>query len=133
MIQSELKFKPEMLQIDSRTIDAKPSMTAAIRLCQELSGIDDKNMVGKKGICTDTAQWSRIKSGQHFFPQDKLNLFMDLCSNEAPLIWLARSRGYELVELETETQRKLRLEREKAEELERENILLRKLLTGRTD
>ena len=122
-----------MLQIDSRTIDAKPSMTAAIKLCQELSGIDDKNIVGKKGICTDTAQWSRIKSGQHFFLQDKLNLIMDLCSNEAPLIWLARSRGYELVELETETQRKLRLEREKAEELERENILLRKLLTGRTD
>jgi len=133
MIQSELNVKPEMLKIDSRTIDAKPSMTAAIKLCQELSGIDDKNIVGKKGIVANTAQWSRIKSGQHFFPQDKLNLLMDICHNEAPLIWLARSRGYELVELETETQRKLRIEREKAEELERENMLLRKLLTGRTD
>lgn len=122
-----------MLKIDSRIIDAKTTMTGAIKLCQELSGVDDKNIVGKKGVVVDTAQWSRIKSGQHYFPQDKLNLFMDLCSNEAPLIWLARSRGYELVELETETQRKLRIEREKAEELERENILLRKLLTGRTD
>ncbi|WP_076787106.1 hypothetical protein [Burkholderia sp. b13] len=120
-----------MQRVDIRCIDAQPSMTAAIRLCQQLSGLDDKKIVGKQGIVADVAQWSRItRSGQHYFPQDKLNAFMDLCHNEAPLIWLARSRGYELTPLETEMERRLRLEREKTDELERENMLLKKLLTG---
>ncbi|MEJ2767579.1 hypothetical protein [Mycetohabitans sp. B46] len=131
-MQRELNLKPEMQRVDIRCIDAQPSMTAAIRLCQQLSGLDDKKIVGKQGIVADVAQWSRItRSGQHYFPQDKLNAFMDLCCNEAPLIWLARSRGYELTPLETEMERRLRLEREKTDELERENMLLKKLLTGR--
>jgi len=132
-MQRQLNLKPEMLRPDVRAIDAQTSMTAAIRLCQQLSGLDDKELVGKQGIVTDVAQWSRItKSGQHHFPQDKLNLFMDLCGNEVPLIWLARSRGYELTPLETEMERRLRIEREKTNELERENDLLKKLLTGRS-
>ncbi|MCG1042524.1 hypothetical protein KQH60_08180 [Mycetohabitans sp. B8] len=133
-MQRELNLKPEMQRVDIRCIDAQPSMTAAIRLCQQLSGLDDKKIVGKQGIVADVAQWSRItRSGQHYFPQDKLNAFMDLCHNEAPLIWLARSRGYELTPLETEMERRLRLEREKTDELERENMLLKKLLTGRME
>jgi len=107
-------------------------MTAALRLCQQLSGLDDKEVTGKHGIVSDTAQWSRIiKSGQHFFPQDKLNSFMNICGNEAPLIWLARSRGYDLIPLESEMERRLRLEREKSFELERENEFLKKLQVGR--
>lgn len=123
-----------MQLVDLRSIDAQPSMTLAIRLCQQLSGLEDKEVVGKHGIVTDVAQWSRItRSGQHYFPQDKLNKFMDLCGNEAPLIWLARSRGYELVALETEMERRLRLEREKNDELERENLILKKLLMGKME
>ncbi|MCL2656122.1 MAG: hypothetical protein FWD62_01665 [Betaproteobacteria bacterium] len=133
-MQAELRLKPEMQHVDARAIDAQPSLTAAIRLCQQLSGLEDKAIVGQNGIVPDVAQWSRItKSGQHYFPQDRLNTYMDLCGNEAPLIWLARSRGYELVALETEMERRLRAEREKADELERENRLLKKLLTGKTE
>lgn len=133
-MQAELRLKPEMQHVDVRAIDAQPTLTAAIRLCQQLSGLEDKEIVGKHGIVTDVAQWSRItKSGQHFFPQDKLNAFMDLCGNEAPLIWMARQRGYELVPLETEMERRLRMEREKTDELERENMLLKKLLTGKME
>jgi len=124
----ELNLKPEMARLDPNIVRAQPSMTAAIRLCQTLSGIDDKVLVGRSGIVGDVAQWSRIKGGTHFFPQDRLNAFMDVCGNEAPLEWLALSRGYELVPLETETERRLRMEREKSAELERENALLRSLL-----
>ena len=133
-MQRELNLKPEMQRVDIRSIDAQPSLTAAIRLCQQLSGLEDKEVVGKHGIVTDVAHWSRItRSGQHYFPQDKLNKFMDLCGNEAPLIWLARSRGYELVPLETEMERRLRSEREKTGELERENLILKKLLMGKME
>lgn len=133
-MQAALRLKPEMQIIDERVIDAQPSMTAAIRLCQQMSGLEDKEIVGRHGIVGDIAQWSRItRSGQHYFPQDKLCSYMDVCGNEAPLIWLARSRGYELVPMETEMERRLRVEREKSEELERENLLLKKLLTGRAE
>jgi hypothetical protein len=56
---------------------------------------------------------------------------MDLCGNDAPLEWLAHSRGYELRPLETETERLLRLQFERADKLETENRLLRTLLLGR--
>ncbi len=130
-MQRELNLKPEMQRVDVSSIDAQPSLTAAIRLCQQLSGLDDKEIVGKRGIVTDLAQWSRItRSGRHYFPQDKLNAFMDLCGNEAPLIWLARSRGYDLKPLETEMERRWRLEREKNDELKLELLVLKKLLMG---
>ena len=131
-MQMRLNLKHGMQQLDTRVVDAQPTMTAAIRLCQQMSGLDDKEIAGKNGIVADVAQWSRItRSCQHYFPQDKLGALMDVCGNEAPLIWLARSRGYELVPLETEMERRLRLEHEKADELERENALLKKLLIGR--
>lgn len=72
----------------------------------------DKELCGPKGIVNEQAQWSRIKSGQHFFPQDRLGLLMDACGNEAPLFWLARRRGYLLTPMESETERQLRNERE---------------------
>ncbi len=133
-MQRELNLKPEMQRVDICSIDAQPSFTAAIRLCQQLSGLEDKEIVGKRGIVPDLAQWSRItRSGRHYFPQDKLNAFMDLCGNEVPLIWLARSRGYDLRPLETEMERRLCLEREKTDKLEYENLLLKKLLMGKME
>lgn len=119
MSQLELSMKPEMMKLDARVIDAQSSMTRAIALCQQISGVEDKELCGTTGVVKDVAQWSRIKSGQHFFPQDKLGLFMDMCQNEAPLVWLARKRGYNLVPMETELERQIRREREariKAEE-----------------
>jgi len=125
-------LRPEMLQVDARVIDALPSMTAAIRLCQQLSGLPDKAFYGKGGIVSDAAQWSRIThSGQHNFPQDKFVLYQEICGNPVPTMFSARKLGYGLVPLETEMERRLRIERQKAEELERENALLKKLFTGR--
>ena len=131
MNQFQLNIKPDMQFIDYKTIDAQASFTQSIVLCQTLSGLDDKQVVGKDGVVNDIAQWSRIRSGKHFFPQDRLNGFMDKCGNEAPLLWLARSRGYNLLEMESETERKLRIEREAREEVAKENAMLKKLLIGR--
>ncbi len=131
MRQAESNLNPEMQVIDVRSIDAQPSFTKSLVLCQHLSGLGDKQIVGKQGIVSDVAQWSRVRNGQHFFPQDKLNTFMNLCGNEVPLIWLARSRGYHLVPSETEITRRLRIEREKANALEYENLMLKKLLMSK--
>ena len=129
-MQHDLPLKAAMAPVSDDVVARQPSMTGALILCQTLSGLEDKQLVGSKGIVKDAAQWSRIKSGQHHFPQDQLGKFMDLCGNEAPLLWLARCRGYELRPLETETERKLRIREEENAELVRENALLRGLITG---
>lgn len=117
-----------MLAVDLRTVDSMPSFTLALVLCQQIGGVTPKELVGP--IVKDEESWSRIKSPtpRQFFPQDRLIDFMDVCSNEAPLIWLARRRGYELVPMESELERQLRVEREKRELLEQENRLMRQLL-----
>jgi len=121
--------KTDMYVIDLRTIEAQKNFTDSINLCQQTSGLVDKKIVDE-GIVGDKATWSRItQSRTNFFPQDRLNEYMDLCKNEAPLIWLARSRGYELVALETEMERRLRHEREKVVGLEQENQFHKKMHT----
>lgn len=111
MSQLDLSIKRVVDVPEDRTLDAQQTMTAAIVLCQQMAGVEDKVITGSSGVVKDVAQWSRIKSGQHYFPQDKFPLYMDLCGNEAPLRWLARKRGYSLVPLETELERQLRIER----------------------
>lgn len=113
--------------VDPQLVIRQTSMTKALHLCQTLSGKDDAQFYGRGGIVKDQAQWSRIMGpSNHNFPHEKLNLFMDLAGNEAPLLWLLQSRGYDLNSLrllETETEKHLRLARE-------ENAALRRVLTG---
>jgi len=102
---------------------------SAINLCIEVSGLEDKEIRIELGI--DAAQWSRIRKGDAHFPPNKLQSLMTVCGNEIPLIWLAHAQGYELRQLETETQRLLRLEQEKRVKAEEENRLLRELIQGK--
>lgn len=125
-----------MDSIDPALIAKQPTMTKALQLCQTLSGLGDQAFVGQGGIVKDSAQWSRIMgSGQHNFPQDALNLFMDKAENEAPLLWLVHSRGYDissLRKLESETERALRIERERSAKLEERLRYAESMLTGRS-
>lgn len=98
-------------------------MTKALQLCQTLSGKDDAQFYGNGGIVKDQAQWSRIMGPSlHNFPHDKFNLFMDIAGNEAPMLWLLHSRGYDLNslhKLESETEKENRLLREEVSALRR--------------
>lgn len=102
-----------------------PSMTQALVLCQTLSGLDDKAFVGKDGVVKDQAQWSRVMGASaHNFPHDKFNCFMDKAGNEAPLLWLLHSRGYDierLTHVETKLEKQNRL-------LKEENAALRRVM-----
>lgn len=136
-MQFELSARPPMQAIDSALIARQSSMTKALALCQTMSGFDDKAFLGDAGVVKDQAQWSRIMggSGQHNFPQDRLNLFMDKAGNEAPLLWLLHSRGYDLNSLrlrETETERALREANEALATERMKNRVLVEALNGRT-
>jgi hypothetical protein len=127
--QHELGLHPEMQPLSASSIARIPSMTQALVLCQTLSGKEDKAFLGANGVVKDQAQWSRIMGASpHNFPHDKLNRFMDLAGNEAPLMWLLHSRGYDIERLshvETKLERHNRLLRE-------ENAALRRVLAGGT-
>lgn len=136
MQQYELQAHPQMQPIDHALIARQPSMGAAIRLCQSLSGLDDKHFTGPGGVVKDLAQWSRITSptAAHNFPHEKFNVFMDLAGNEAPLLWLLQSRGYDLNSLrlrETETEKALRIAKEQLAASELKNRVLVEALHGR--
>jgi hypothetical protein len=86
-VQFELPASPAMAKVDPALIAKQPSMSRALLLCQTLSGKDDAQFYGARGIVKDQAQWSRIMGpSNHCFPHDKLNLFMDIAGNEAPLL-----------------------------------------------
>lgn len=119
--QLPLGLAPRMRDIDPLVVAAQPTLLAAIKLCISLRGFQaDKQVYGPLGI--DAGHWSRIHRGEANFPVDNLCELMDLCENEAPMLWLHHARGYDLRSLrkrETETERELREAREQIAALRR--------------
>ena len=92
--QLGLRLKPQYsVVVDLDAVTRQKTLNAAIVLCVQSSGLDRKQIYSTLGI--DAATWSRIESGQAHFPVNKLEQLMDLCGNEAPLMWLINARGYD--------------------------------------
>lgn len=103
----------------------KQTMGAAIELCAELAGFAlDKTLQQELGV--DKAQFSRWHSGAEGIVWPKFTRLMDVCGNDAPVLWMLHQRGYDLHSvrrLETKTETENRLLRE-------ENAALRRVLVG---
>lgn len=128
MAQLELQMASLM---DEHVIVRQPSLTRAIIVCADIAGLEDKRAASAAGV--DPATWSRIKTGQANFPHENYRTFQMKCGNYLPLQWLARDCGFELVHLESELERQLRVEREERVKIDAENKLLRSLLVGRAE
>ena len=70
--------------------------------------------------------------GDAHFPVNKLITLMDLCGNEAPLMWLANSRGYGLVVLKSESERRAEGAENALAEERAKVKLLTDILTGKS-
>lgn len=131
--QLRLTLPKPLQEVDHAAVIRQPSMTKAIVLCVDVAGfVNDKDLC--RSIDLDPAVWARIKSGQANFPHDRLSELMDEAGNEVPLMWLLYKRGYDLHSLrkrESETEEKLRVEREARLKVEAENALLRNLIQGK--
>jgi plasmid maintenance system antidote protein VapI len=107
-------------------IARKQTLGAAIELCAELAGHSlDKTL--QQRLDVDKAQFSRWQSGTEGIVWPKFTRLMDVCGNDAPLMWMLHQRGYDLHSLrkqESETERELRLARE---ELDAERLKVRVL------
>lgn len=108
------------LEVRPEEVMRKQSLGAAIELCAELGGYAlDKTLQGDLEV--DKAQFSRWQSGTEGIVWPKFVRLMDLCGNDAPLLWMLHQRGYDLHSLrrrETETEKKLREAQERIAQLE---------------
>jgi hypothetical protein len=111
----------------------QPSLLSAVKLAVSLAGFEaDKEIYGALGI--DAGHWSRIHRGEAHFPIDKLSALMDLCGNEAPLLWLTHNRGYDVGSLrkrETETERRCRELQELLDAERHRSRILTEAISGR--
>lgn len=102
-----------------------PNLRRVIRYSVSLPDLEAKQVYIP--LKMDKATWSRIANGDMSFPADLLGALADVTQNEAPLIWWAHQRGFDLRPLKSELQEQLDAERAEKLELRRENELLRSL------
>lgn len=99
-----LARKADQMDIPLELVLKQSTLAGAVALCVQLSGLDDKEIYLSLGI--DAGHWTRIMKGDAHFPLNKLNDLCTMCGNEAPLQWWAHSRGYGLVMLQSEAERR---------------------------
>lgn len=122
---------PNQADVSLEVIAKRKDLLAAINLCIDVSGLENKEVYLALDI--DAGHFSNIRkgtSGSHF-PTNKIDDLMTLCGNEIPLIWLGLKRGKGMHMLETEAQRLLRVEQETNAKLRDENRLLREIAVGK--
>lgn len=105
------------------------SSGAAFTLACVSSGLEDKEIAGGLGI--DTGYMSRMKKGQATLHADMIREFCDIVGNRIYAEWLAYQTGCTLVQIESETERQLRIAREEVDRLRMEKRVLVEALNGR--
>jgi len=113
-----------MIDLQPQEITREKTLGGAIGLCAKAAGYEGKQV--QEFLRTDKAQFSRWEAGTEGVVWPKLAALMDVCGNDAPVLWMCHSRGYDLHAMrkqESETQRENRLLRE-------ENTALRRVLQG---
>lgn len=113
--------QPTLIQIEVPLAEVvrKATLGKAIEYCAELAGYDYGKELERalcdRGVKCDDTQLSRWKKGEEGIKVEKFFGLMDVCGNDAPLLWLLHARGYDLASVrrrETELQRENRLLRE---------------------
>lgn len=112
----------QLMQVEPRPEEVvrKTSLGGAIELCLELGGLTGPDKCAREGLkdrgmTIDKGQLSRWKDGSEGVMWTKIRQLMDVCGNNAPVLWMAHDAGYDIHSMhqrETELQRENRLLRE---------------------
>ena len=124
-----LARKVQWVDLSVETVSKQKSLLGAVNLCITESGLEDKEIYLALGI--DSGHFSNLRKGTGHFPTNKLNDLCDLCGNEAPLIWWANSRGYGLVMLKSEAERRAEDAEKRAKDAEEKLRFLTSVMQGR--
>jgi hypothetical protein len=106
-----------------------PTLKRAVAYSLHLADMDPKEAY--LPLQMDKASWSRIINGTQEVPASIFKPLRLLTGNRAPLMWAAFDDGCDLVPLKSDLEQQLEQERSARVEAERENALLRTLITGR--
>lgn len=118
------------VEVPVSEIVRKASLGKAIEYCAELAGYSyDKELekaLNERGVKVDNTQLTRWRQGAEGIKWEKFVGLMDVCGNDAPLLWMLHARGFDIGSVrrvETAVERENRLLRE-------ENAALRRVLRG---
>lgn len=106
--------------VTAQEVARERDLGGAIALCAKAAGLEAKQV--QDILKADKAQFSRWLSGAEGIVWSKFTALMDACGNDAPLLWMLHSRGYDLGSLrrvETELERQNRMLREENQALRR--------------
>jgi hypothetical protein len=115
-------------EITAQEVSRETTLGGAMSLCAKAAGLAPKEVQDQ--LKTDKAQFSRWTDDKEGIVWSKLAALMDLCGNDAPLLWMLNARGYDLNSLrkqETELQQKLRMAEERIKTMEHEREVERNL------
>lgn len=122
--------KPNPQPVSDEAIFLCKDKIAAVRLAIAAAGLEEKEVYMAMQI--DKATWSKIMSGLFNWPTDGDERFEAIVSNNILTIWQMYRRGYKKPERRQSEQERLIAElTERLAEAERDNKLMRDLLTTR--
>lgn len=120
------------VEVTPQEVGREATLGGAISLCAKAAGLVPKEV--QDALRADKAQFSRWTDDKEGILWPKLSALMDLCGNDAPLLWMLHARGYDLASLrkrESETEKQLRVEREARHAAEEKVRILIEALNGR--
>jgi hypothetical protein len=127
-----LSRKPNQPVIPIELIRSRKTASAAFTLACDCSGLEDKEIYLPLGI--DAGYFSRIKKGDATLQADLIQKFCDHVGNTVYAEWIAYQVGGTIVQIESETQRLLRLAKEElAKERQERQVIedtLHRIITG---
>ena len=115
-------------EVTAVEVAREATLGGAIGLCAKVAGLEPKEV--QDALKTDKAQFSRWTSEGEGIVWSKLSALMDLCGNDAPLLWMLHARGYDITSLrkrESETEKQNRLLREELARERQEREVERRL------
>lgn len=128
--QAELALarKAATVNVPIEMIRAKKTAAAAFTLACDMSGLEDKEIYLALDI--DAGYFSNIKKGKATLQADKVASFCTVVGNSIYVEWTAYQVGCQLVRIESETERLLRLANERADKAEVKVRVLTEALRG---
>lgn len=113
------------VEVDYESVKRQKTLGGAIALCAGLAGFElDKQLSSLLKV--DKSQLSRWQSNREGIMWSKLDMVMDVCGNDAPVLWQLHQRGYDLHslhKLESAIEKENRM-------LRQENAALRRVMLG---
>lgn len=127
-VELALARQPAKVLVPIEMIRSKRTAGAAFTLACDTSGLEDKEIY--LALSIDAGYFSNIKKGKATLQADLTAPFCRVVGNAIYPEWVAYQVGCQLVQIESETERQLRIAREEISMLKHDKRVLTEALRG---